>query len=340
MTEHHQGPPDGLTVGRIPAEPGLDCYVDVVASGSVRGADARCTPDDVTALLGTDFFEHPQKDLLYRSYGPNGLIDFWWQRWEPDGDWVGHYFSLKPRRLEVPLLLADLRQAAQAAGCPLGEPVPDDSGGYVRCHRRESSIEVIADDDEGEVFSITANDFLPPPSPWSRQAVQDSLRHLLGIPDKDRRRWVERRMPEPPELADWWGSLRRECSHQLDLAAPGERDAWVRLRLWLELHAAVSGAFDRADSAMNLAYVVDQLKAPEPTADEVVRGCLDALPVARADVPTRDNTALARQNLDAMRISRGAKDLVDAALLCRDRVQDPELRAELAAWVQLLDRLF
>ena len=76
------------------------------------------------------------------------------------------------------------------------------------------------------------------------------------------------------------------------------------------------------------------------TADQIVRTCLGALPAMRTAVPTRDDTALAPENLEAMRISRQAKNLLNAALPHLDHVGDAALRTGLQEWADIGTRLF
>ncbi|RST01452.1 hypothetical protein EF910_28280 [Streptomyces sp. WAC07149] len=75
----------------------LAFYVDVVMSGAVLGARPTDSPDQVTAILGTDFAEdRPYGDTLARDYG---LAEFFWVRESPDHPWEGHHFTLQVHRL-------------------------------------------------------------------------------------------------------------------------------------------------------------------------------------------------------------------------------------------------
>ncbi|MGW4160988.1 hypothetical protein [Streptomyces sp. NPDC004788] len=75
----------------------LAFYVDVVTSGTVLGAKPTDGPDQVTALLGSDFAENSLDDhSMWRDYG---LVEFFWLRESPDHPWEGHHFSLQVHRL-------------------------------------------------------------------------------------------------------------------------------------------------------------------------------------------------------------------------------------------------
>ncbi len=56
--------------------------------------------------------------------------------------------------------------------------------------------------------------------------------------------------------------------------------------------------------------------------DAAVRACLDAVPVSRADVATRESTSYTRENLMAVNASRAAKRLSLAAGGLLPRVRD------------------
>jgi hypothetical protein len=72
----------------------------------------------------------------------------------------------------------------------------------------------------------------------------------------------------------------------------------------------------------------------------VVRACLDAIPVALADVAlVADPDELNRFGRDALRASRDAKNLVTAASWHADRVRDPDLAARLRDWLAVLPGL-
>ncbi|MEV7111745.1 hypothetical protein [Streptomyces anulatus] len=66
---------------------------------------------------------------------------------------------------------------------------------------------------------------------------------------------------------------------------------------------------------------------------------LEAIPVSRVDVATRETTPYSVEHLVAVNASRAAKRLSLAAGALLPRVRDPELRAEVRAWLELRPRL-
>ncbi|WUB07740.1 hypothetical protein OG451_31960 [Streptomyces longwoodensis] len=75
----------------------LEFYVDVVTSGTVLGARPTDGPDQVSAILGSDFAENSLSDhSMWRDYG---LVEFAWVRESPDHPWAGHHFSVQVHRL-------------------------------------------------------------------------------------------------------------------------------------------------------------------------------------------------------------------------------------------------
>ncbi|WP_019885705.1 hypothetical protein [Streptomyces purpureus] len=327
------GTVNGLGRLRFPEE-----YVDIIGSGTVRGAEAACTPDDVTVLLGEDSFEDVTEDHRFRSYGSDGIVEFWWRRPEDDG----LYFSVKPFRLEEPLSMAVLLRAAEAAGCPL--EFQGGESGWVRYLRAESGIQVTGWEDGAEVYSLFSGGGTPPSygPRWSRQAMKGSLAFLLDVDGSGRRRWLERRVGDPERPEWWWRVLGGVCEGLMERGGPQERGKWLKLRLWLARSGGAYGVVGAEEAAMELSYVTHRLYADGVfDADEAVRACLAALPVAApAQVPTRGTTVLARENLEAMRLSRRVRVVVEAAAPHLGRVRDPAVRAELAAWVGLRERLF
>lgn len=61
--------------------------------------------------------------------------------------------------------------------------------------------------------------------------------------------------------------------------------------------------------------------------------------MSRADVATRETTPYTEEHLVAVNASRAAKRLSLAAGPLLPRVRDPELRAEVRAWLDLRPRL-
>ena len=328
------------------AEPGIDFYVDIIATATVRGADAACSSAQVEAILGTGFVENRSKRHMWRDYG---LAEFFWEQQATGQVWRGTHFTVQAHRLTVPLLIDELKAGLQARGFPLTE-LPPDGPGCRQFIQSDSGAAVLVDEGTGQVLKISAPGW--PRSDGGRvqspASMGDSARHLVKLADDERARWAERRQPEPGERTNWWLGLFENCLVRIRGRADA-RAEWAQLALWVIRHSEASGAFTRVEAAQRLARLVaelrmraitDELAGILPSADEVVRACLDALPATRTAVPTRDNTALAPENLDAMRISRQAKNLLNAALPHLDHVQDAALRTELQEWADIRTRLF
>ncbi|MFC4331102.1 hypothetical protein ACFPC0_25655 [Streptomyces andamanensis] len=75
----------------------LAFYLDVIASGTVLGAGPTDSPDQVTAILGTDFAENTHgSGSMWRDYG---MVEFFWQRESRRHPWEGHHFTVQVHRL-------------------------------------------------------------------------------------------------------------------------------------------------------------------------------------------------------------------------------------------------
>ncbi|MFS0692701.1 hypothetical protein [Streptomyces nitrosporeus] len=75
----------------------LAFYVHTVTTGTVLGLRPEDTPEQVAAVLGTDFAENRSgARAMGRDYG---LAEFSWHRARGDQPWSGHHFSLQVHRL-------------------------------------------------------------------------------------------------------------------------------------------------------------------------------------------------------------------------------------------------
>ncbi|MFD9500787.1 hypothetical protein [Streptomyces sp. NPDC060035] len=306
-----------------------------VISGTVDGADATSTPDEVTGLLGEGYAESGDQGQLLRSYG---LAEFAWQRDSPEAPWEGLHAMVQAHRLDVPLLIADLAAALDRLEFPLVEVAPDGLGcrRYVRV---DSGVGLLVDEEDGTVLKLSApTSFGPGPrserARWSQETLRDQVVHLAGLGQDARERWAVRRSPEPAaERAHWWWFLWVACRRRIPGGTDQERARWAGLGLWLLRECEAAGAVDRTEALLQTARYA--LLPP----DETVRVCLDAIPVSRADVVTRDTTAYSRENITVMNLSRQAKRLSLATREHLPRVRDPELRADAEAWLELRTRL-
>ncbi|MFE6917614.1 hypothetical protein [Streptomyces rubiginosohelvolus] len=315
--------------------PGMAFFTDFVVTGAVRGADATSTPAEVTGLLGDAFVEsRTGPGQLLRSYE---LVEVAWER-EGDG-WRGLYVTVQAHRLDVPLSVDALAADLERAGFPLVEVAPDGVG-CRRFVRADSRVAVLADEESGQVVAMMVPAWFAPgprgePSPWSREAGRDRVRHLVGLGAPERDAWARRRQPD--EAARWWWFLWVACRQLLpdegERRFGHDRSVWEVLALWLLGACEAAGVLDRTDAVCEIV----RYGLLEP--DAAVRACLDAIPVSRADVATRESTPYAQETLAAVNASRAAKRLSLAAGELLPRVGDPALRAEVEAWLELRTRL-
>lgn len=320
--------------------PGMGFFTDFVVTGAVSGADATNTPAEVTGLLGDGFVESlTGPTRLLRCYD---LVELAWERDGDSGTWCGRYLTVQAHRVDPPLRVDELSAALDRIGFPLVEVAPDGAG-CRRLVRADSRVGVLAGEESGEVLHMTAPAWFAPgprgePSPWSREAGRDRVRHLAGLGAPEREAWARRRQPEEAdEAARWWWSLWGACTQRIP--AGGERSAGLdraarqEVALWLLGKCEAAGVLDRTEAVCEIARY--ELLAP----DAAVRACLDAIAVSRADVAIRETTPYTRENLVAVNASRAAKRLSLAAGALLPRVRDPELRAEVRAWLGLRPRL-
>ncbi|MEU8101399.1 hypothetical protein [Streptomyces rubiginosohelvolus] len=318
--------------------PGMAFFTDFVVTGAVRGADATSTPAEVTGLLGDAFVEsRTGLGQLLRCYE---LVEV---AWEQEGDgWRGLYVTVQAHRLDVPLSVDALAADLERVGFPLVEVAPDGVG-CRRFVRADSRVAVLADEESGQVVAMTVPAWFAPgprgePSPWSREAGRDQVRHLVGLGAPERDAWARRRQPdEADEAARWWWFLWVACRQLLpdegERRFGHDRSAWEESALWLLGACEATGVLDRTDAVCEIV----RYKLLEP--DTAVRACLHAIPVSRADVATRESTPYAQETLVAVNASRAAKRLSLAAGELLPRVGDPALRAEVEAWLELRTRL-
>jgi hypothetical protein len=166
------------------------------------------------------------------------------------------------------------------------------------------------------------------------------LDQLLRSDEDVRRRWLDDRQPVPPE-ANWWLHLLLLIDERWE-RRPAQRPAWAQLKMWLLGEAGQRSALDQGEVAERTACYVAQMRnagmAPSslPSADTVIRACLDAIPVSHDHVAVLTD----RQNVHALQRqemldSRRAKNLVNAAELHQADLDDPDLANRLRAWLAI-----
>ncbi|MFD5204821.1 hypothetical protein ACFWM7_32780 [Streptomyces sp. NPDC058375] len=320
----------------------MEFFTGFVVTGAVRGADATSTPAEVTALLGDRFVEsRTGAGQLLRCYD---LVELAWKQDGAEDRWRGLYLTLQAHRLEQPLSVDELSAALDRIGFPLVEVAPDGVG----CRpfvRADSRVGVLVDEESGEVMQLTVPAWFAPgprgePSPVPPGASRDRVRHLVGLGAPEREAWARRRQPEEAdEAARWWWSLWVAYRQRL-YAGDGrnrdhDRSAVREAGLWLLGKCEAAGVLDRTEAVCEIA----RYGLLEP--DAAVRACLDAIPVSRGDVATRESTPYpyARETLAAVNASRAAKRLSLAAGALLPGVRDRALRAEVEVWLELRTRL-
>lgn len=348
----------------------LDFFVDVVVTGAVLGVGLTDPPGAVARVLGDDFADDQGRTALRRDYG---LVEFFWTRRSGSDPWHPAGFTVQAHRLasiEVTGTLADrygpfgrrlpfgrLNAALERLGYRLEEVPRDGDPDYRYYWLAESRVSVIATATAwkgrlaaGDVWSISAPH---PPEQYvaatrtsaRRQAVKDGLAHLLRLDDDQRSGWLDRRQPAADAAANWYLYLLLVIDQQLG-DQPGRRPDWVQLKVWLLRQAQARSVFTPAESAEKMAYLVLALRragvalATLPSADDVVRACLDAIPVGLDQVPLLDDRRdLHKLDLTQMRLSRQAKNLINAAQWHLDEIHDEQLAGQLRDWIAAKPRL-
>ncbi|MFI7426628.1 hypothetical protein ACIBPB_06535 [Micromonospora sp. NPDC049836] len=347
----------------------LDFFVDVVVSGAVLGVGLAESPEEVARALGGDFAEERRRAVMWRDYG---LVEFSWARRSGSDSWHATGFTVQAHRLANVgvtdavaqrygplgrrLRFAELDAELNRLGYRLREITDRADADHRQYWLAESRTALLVATtghhglvDAGDVWSISAPH--PPERVAAgmlggqRQAVKDGLAHLLRLDEHRRRQWLDRRQPAPSERANWWLSLLLVIDQQQGDQSGWPAD-WAALRLWLLRQGRARAVFTEAESVGKLAYFVADLRrsgvevAELPSADEIVRACLDAIPVGRHEVATLvDRRDLHDLDRTQMRHSRQARNLVNAAQWHLDEVHDPHLAAELREWIEIKPRL-
>lgn len=174
--------------------------------------------------------------------------------------------------------------------------------------------------------------------------LRADLDQLVGSDEEARRRWLDHCRPAPG-APNWWLQLLLLIDEQWE-HQPAERAAWAQLKVWLLDQARGPCALGQREVAERMAYYVSQMRDSGmassilPSADTVVRACLDAMPVPIDQVVVlidrQDLYALERQEmLDSWRV----KNLVNAAERHLAHLDDSDLANRLRAWLAIKPRL-
>jgi hypothetical protein len=271
---------------------------------------------------------------------------------------VGHDLVARYGPFGTRLRFADLEAELSRLGYALTETASDGEPADVRRYWLAESrvcIAVTTDRsqgrlDAGDVWSISALQSEEAMAAAGvvgaeQRAIKDGLQHLLRLGDTDRVRWLDRHTAAGTGGASMWLGWFLVVDWQLR-DRPTQRPGWLGLRLWLLEQAQARGVFDAADSAEKMAYFALAMRRAGvdsnalPSADALVRACLDAIGAEPGEVAVLDDLRdLRGLDLAAMRLSGQAKSLVNAAEFHLDDVRDERLAARLREWIVLKPRL-
>jgi len=339
---------------------------DIVATGTVLGADTSHSPDQVTDVLGEDYAENHRRGLMWRDWG---LVEFFWQRNAVARPWRGTHFSVQLHRLAAGvltvepalsqrygafgscLLVTDLREALSDRGIDLVE-IPAAGPGIQEYWQPASHVVVLVDQNRetpGTVVKISAS--LDGQAVAVRQRrgearqLRQALDQLLIAQEPERLRWLARREPDEPDRTNWWLHLLVLIEYRIE--HDPQHEGWIRLHRWAVEQAYVREALSRSETAIRTAYFVNEqyerkdvnehILALLPSPEEVVRACLAALPISYEQA--QEPIELSTKNIDALRDSRRAKNLISAAAVHQGRLSDPQLSAQLRCWTDLRPNL-
>lgn len=342
-------------------------FEDIVIIGSVLGADPTSGPDEVTAILGTDFAENRRSQQMWRDYG---LVEFFWQRRSGDLPWQGTHFTVQVHRLTsagtgvvndnlrqrygaiepMPSFEA-LRTAVERHGLQLVE-LPGASPGCAEFWQPESQASVLVstgEGDSGRVVKIsvplTADAVAVRRNRHEASSLSQALDHLVQVSEQDRATWLDRRQPDEPDRTNWWLHLLA-LIHNRIYSRPGQQRDWILLYWWALGQARDRRALSQVETAIQSSYFIAGLQRDGvdadvcnllPPADDVVRTCLDLLPLGLGEAAERlEPNPL---SVEAMRRSRQAKSLVTAAAPHLDNLDDEGLAVELRHWIALRTNL-
>jgi hypothetical protein len=336
----------------------------VIVGGSVLGMGMGDSPDQVAGRLGGAFLEDATRSTMRRDYG---LVDFFWRRRSEADPWISSGFTVQVHRMASPRGGGEGRRARAGQRVPFAGLSTDLTRAGVHC----TEITAAADRPDwrrywheealisiqvartpwrgtlkaGDVFAIhaphTAATVAADKLRGDRQSIRDGLEHLLRLDDTGRQAWLDRSQPVAAERLSWWLYLMVVIDSRLRDQPAGQAD-WIGLRVWLMRQALARGVFSPVRYAAHMAcFVLDMRIAgaasPElPSADDVVRACLDGVPVTpRQAVGRGDDGRLVIVDRAALMPSRQARFLISAAQWHLDDLADQDLASRLHEWLAI-----
>jgi hypothetical protein len=161
------------------------------------------------------------------------------------------------------------------------------------------------------------------------KATSQALKHVVGLSDADRRKWIEKKRPDT-DVPAWW---RHHCRMISGIASNWDvlpnRAEWIPFALWAWTQgremAVLPAAYTASHAAEFLSDINDrypdlfqELADQLPTANSIVQTCLDQLP-----------------DKSVKQLTRTDKTLIDRAMLHRHALTDEAVLANLNAWYQI-----
>jgi hypothetical protein len=193
------------------------------------------------------------------------------------------------------LRFAELRAALLERGVDLAE-IHAAGPGVVEYWQADTQTVILIDEpgDDGLVWQIYAP--LPAEAVATRHnrhqktPLNQSLRYLVAVSVDERTRWLNRRGPDTADRTNWWLHLLLLINQGIDQQQDQNlRKEWVLLNLWILRQAGERAALPAAETAKRTSYFAhlqrkryckdDAMLVLLPSADEVVRDCLAAVPL-------------------------------------------------------------
>jgi hypothetical protein len=322
------------------------------------------SPEQVAGRLGDGFLEDTTRSTMRRDYG---IVEFFWSRRTNRDPWLSAGFAVQVHRLATAPEVADgpwgrlgrrvrfaaLRAALDRMGFQCTEiTARADQPGYRQYWLEEALVSITVARvswqgflKAGDVWSIqaphTATTVAGARMRHRHQSMRDGLEHMIRLDDTGRRAWLDRRQPDPPDRVNWWLYLMLVIDGRLR-DQPASRPHWVDLRVWLLHEAQGRAVFSRVRCAADMAYFVLAMRhagavaSSLPSAEDVVRACLDAIPVPPQQAVGRDTDGnLVTSDRAVMQPSRQTRNLLSAAQWHLEALSDEELASRLQEWMTI-----
>jgi hypothetical protein len=178
---------------------------------------------------------------------------------------------------------------------------------------------------------------------------EDTFQHLATMAPDALRGWLAHNQPPTGEgRAFWWENITSRALQRVYQAtddAGAERLRYARLAAAVSDEAARQGLVSESDRVIRLASLAsfygrqagcDIRDLADP--DDLACEALSALPVPFS-AAVRDSSDWTSRSVAEISKLRTAKNLMNAVAQLLDDVRDPDVRAELGRWLEILARL-